>query len=658
MGIRMSSDCGGTFTDFIHETEAGLRSFKVPSTPQDPSIAVREGIDRMGGSEALDVLLHGTTVATNAVLERKGDRVAFICSRGFGDVPFIQRQRRTGLYDLAVDRARPFIHRKDVREVDTVTAPDGLVERGLDMDKVRAMGEGLKEGGVETAAVLFIHSYANPVEENMALEALMDTGLTVSTSSGVSPLFREAERASTVILDAYVKRLVSDYLRRIGGSIGNATGYAVQSHGGLSSFEEAAGNPVGLLLSGPAGGVAGSARLSHAISEPNLVTLDVGGTSADISIIRNGEPTVLRSTSIAGHPIQAPSLDIDTIGAGGGSVVWKDSGGALRVGPESVGSTPGPLCYDRDGTQVSMTDIHLAAGRIDPEYFLGGSFPLRKDLTMTGVIAGAAGFDVALEEYLNGALSVQAVQMAGAIQTKVASCGMLPREFGLLSFGGGGGLYATDLLERMGFSSAVIPPFCGAFSALGIHHSRRMRYIYRSALFTMESVADRERVSAMLEGTLSGFRSAAGIAFPDGRDDAVLLDMRFSGQSHELEVPYEGDLDEAISAFRDIHIDRYGFAPDSGGVELVNIILRSSELGERPFDPRAPDAPGIAHEVGRRKVLFGTWQDAAVYRRVEMGEGAWAPGPCIIEDLDTTIPIPAGMTFVVHESGAIVIRKD
>ena len=607
--MRFGSDTGGTFTDLVDETGAVL---KVLSTPNDPSLALASGLKALTGgrpghpssSAQVETLAHGTTVATNAVLERSGAAVALVTNAGFADVIEIARQNRPSLYDSFADRPAPLVPRKWRYEVTGRLAADGSELTPLNTSTLGEIDE-----SVEAVAVCLLHSDLNPAHEEAVRRELERRGFNVTTSSSLAPEFREYERTSTVVMNAYVRPKVSSYLRSLQGLAAEVL--VMTSAGGLVPALGAAAEPVRLLLSGPAGGVRAGAYYAEINGFPNAVTFDMGGTSTDVCLVEGGRPGAAAQRSMAGFPVRMPALDVLTIGAGGGSIAEVDAGGALKVGPRSAGADPGPACYGRGGLAATVTDANLVAGRIPADAVLGDLGRLDASAAEEALRrSGLSASDV---------LGVVNSNMIWALRQVTVERGVDPSEVALVAFGGAGPLHACDLAEALGMSAVVVPPRAGALSAVGILGGPRQHDIVKSWPTPdnhdgLEAAA-RELAHSARQALAGGSEGGGG-----GVEVVVSYDCRYAGQSHELTV-------SAPSEFHEVHRLRNGYAREEDPIEVVALRVRAS----RSSPVALSDLPAL----GRQAV----------------------EGPAVIAEEDSGTWIPPGWSAEIGEAGAWVIRR-
>jgi len=639
--VLVGVDVGGTFTDFVAAAPDGIVAHKLPSSRAHPGGTVVEGIRTLGGT----AMAHGTTAATNAVLEGRGARVAFVTTEGFEDLLAIGRQNRPSLYDLRVTRPEPLASRERRFGVSERVAADGSVLRPLEADALQDLAARIRASGAESVAVCLLFSFLHPAHEKAVREAL--AGLPVSLSSDVLPEFREYERASTTALDAYVKPLAQRYLDDLERELG-APFLVMRSSGGVLRSEAVRHRPIEMLLSGPAGGVAAAKVVADLLGERNLVTLDMGGTSADVSLIADGAVAWTTEASIGGHPIGVPVVDLTSVGAGGGSIAWFDPGGALRVGPRSAGGEPGPMCYGRGGTEFTVADADLLGGALPPT-LLGGDMPLDVRAAKSGARAFVRRFgntDAAL-------LAVQSVvraTMAAAIRLALSKRGRDPRDFALLAFGGAGPMHAAFLAQDLGIPRVLVPFLPGAFSAYGILVSDVRLDLGRTRVVPLVDAGP------VIDEILRDFTANATVSFADqGFAEppalAPSVDLRYVGQSYEVNVPLLGPLEDA---FHRRHEARYGYASPGEPVELVTVRLTATIPRRHPV-PRH-DPHGVAVK-GARKVLFpGGRRSATIYDRGALAEGFATSGPAVIEEPYATTVVPPGADVRVLRHGVLAVE--
>ena len=643
--MRIGIDIGGTFTDFVifHSTSGKLESFKLLSTPHDPSLVVLNGLERVFkeyGRQA--VVIHGSTVATNALLERKGSACALITTRGFGDVLQIGRQNRPFLYDLLADPASSLVPSEKRYEVDERVDHNGGIITALDPEQVDVLIPIMKASGVSSVAVCFLFSFLRPEHENLVTEKLIAAGFLVSASNEILPEYREYERLSTTVVNAYVSPVMEQYLSHLEEKITTSgpevSLQVMQSNGGIIQPSEARRFGVRCILSGPAGGLIASqliAKMAFPDQEPKVISFDMGGTSTDVSVI-DGVPQITTESIISGNPVHIPMLDIHTIGAGGGSVAYLDAGGALRVGPQSAGADPGPACYGR-GDLPTVTDANLVLGRLASEYFLGGQMQLDQDRAAAAIDQLAAQMGLSRTRTALGVIQVANAHMERALRLITIERGHDPRDFSLLSFGGAGGLHASDLSRGLGIPRILIPPLASTFSAFGMLAADVVKdYTQTIMLPGNTSLLELEKLIQPLAERGQREVSAEGIPSREIYLESF-LDMRYVGQSYELTTPFQPDF---IQDFHKLHQRVYGYAHHHAAVEIVNLRLRAvGRITPPPMTPRPVHPPQPDHAfLETRPVVFaeGVFQ-VPLYRAEALLPGNCLQGPALIIRSDTTL---------------------
>jgi len=650
--MRIAIDTGGTFTDCVYFQDGRLQVLKLFSTPTDPGQAVLEALRRIG--TRYEVLVrHGTTVGTNAMIERKGARVAFVTTAGFEDTIAIGRQARARLYDWfqpAPDCLAPAHLRFGIEE--RVSA-EGDVLLGPGEKNVQRLAERIRTSDAEAIAISLLFSFANPANEKAVAAALAEVGIPVSLSHRVLPEFREYERASTVVANAYLSRIAGDYIKKLAGDIDREYRGrldVMQSSGGTIPARVAAEEPVRTMLSGPAGGVMGAYRMARLAGFDRIIGFDMGGTSTDVCLVdaERGGPQVTSEAVISDVPIAVPMLDIHTAGAGGGSLARFDGGGMLRVGPQSAGASPGPVCFGR-GEQVTVTDANLILGRLDSESFLGGAVSLDRKRAQA-YMEEARGSIASVEEFAAGILRLVETSMEKAIRVISVERGYDPRDFTLVAFGGGGPLHACSLAHALRIPRVLIPAHPGALSAVGILLADAVRDYSRTVMLSAK--ADLGDVFAELEERgrtefeaeqLSGFSLRS-------------LDLRYQGQGYELNVPFGASF---LDAFHNLHHLRYGFAKEEHAVEVVNVRVRMV-ASSQPFEPvRRPIVHGDGQHAltNHRPVFFQDKpEDTPVYNRAALVPGDSFSGPAIITEYSSATILPPGDRLHVDALDNLIIE--
>ncbi|HZR93216.1 MAG TPA: hydantoinase/oxoprolinase family protein [Gaiellaceae bacterium] len=668
MSYRVAMDIGGTFTDFVVvDDEIGqTTAAKTSTTPASPEQGVLDGlVQAVARPEAIDFIVHGTTVGLNAFLERKGTRVLLLMTEGLRDAYSIARHDRKELYTLRYRKPTRLVPRHDVYEVSERLRFDGSVERELDESSLGPLIEAVRREGIEAVAVCLIHAYVNPEHELRVRELLEREcpGLSVSLSHEIAREWREYERASTAVLNAYVAPRVESYLRKLEGKLAElgvgATLHVMQSNGGITTAGKARRQPIQTLLSGPVGGTIGGAALSRVTGRPNLLCVDMGGTSFDLSLIVDGLPTVSTETELQGLPVLMPLVDIHTIGAGGGSIAWLEAGG-LRVGPHSAGAVPGPACYGRGGTEPTVTDANLLLGRLDPDYFLGGNMQLDEAASAAALEPVARELALEQEALAEGILAIVNANMADAMRTITVRQGIDPRDYSLVAFGGAGPMHAVWLAEELEIGEVIVPWSPGTFSAWGMLQTDMRHDVVRSFYHSLADLqaADLETVFRELEAEGAELLAEQGVG-PGEQYAARSADMRYVGQEYSVNVSVGAvDLAEIDAAFHEAHRVRYGHSTPGAPVELVNLRVAAFGRiagGAAPFRPPEPGADPL---LGRRRAIFdGTAHDTAVLLRDRLAPGDRHQGPVVIEEAGSTTVVPPGHAVGVDEHGNLLITR-
>ena len=661
--IRIAVDTGGTFTDCVWIEKGEPRVLKVFSTPDDPSFAIAEAVKQIAGRNKT-VLLHGTTVGTNAVLERKGARVAFVTTAGFEDSIEIGRQARSKLYDFFFERTPPLVSPAFRFGIAERTRPDGSVEKAPAHDELNKLAESISAGRPQAIAVSLLFSFANPANELAVAEALASLRLPLSLSHKILPEFREYERASTVVMNAYLQPVLERYLENLQRRIPNSTVFVMQSSGGIASLGASIREPVRTVLSGPAGGVVGAFAVGKRLGTNRLITFDMGGTSTDVALV-SGAPQPTNESEIAGFPIRVPMLDIHTVGAGGGSLARFDAGGALRVGPESAGAVPGPICYGR-GEQPTVTDANVLLGRLRPENFLGGGFRLDLERTREVVrewLANQASPEarkMTVEQFAEGVLRVVDANMEKAIRVVSIERGYDPREFSLVAFGGAGPLHAAALASALSIPEVIVPAMPGALSAYGILVSDVVRDFSQTVLLRVEPAKQGPGAKAKSNSLLdAGFAEMERVASQEFRQEGWKtkplfqrsVDMRYRGQGYELNLPYSPKI---VSDFHQEHHRRYGYSHPEREIELVTIRLRASLPSTVRLAVRG--ATNKREPAASSRLWFnGKWMKSEVWQRSSLARRP-VTGPAVITEYSATTVLPPKWTAVVGKTGDLVLK--
>ena len=658
-------DVGGTFTDFALVESGGLRVFKVPSTPADPAQAVLEGLRALEVPPDTDIA-HGSTVATNALLEQKGARTALLVTKGFEDILEIGRQNRPALYDFQVERPPPLVPRELCIGVEERLDSRGLPLVSLTLQEAQRVARLALEQGAEAVAISLLFSFLNPEHEALLKEVVesQDQGVYLSVSSELLPEYREYERTSTVTVNAYVGPVMARYLRHLSKLVGMGRRLRVMHSGGGSlSAAKAAGEPVRTLLSGPAGGVVGAFHLASQAGFPQVITLDMGGTSTDVSLCP-GRVQETTSARLGGYPITLPMIDIHTVGAGGGSIARLDAGGALVVGPQSAGADPGPACYGR-GDQITVTDANFLLGRLDPTQFLGGRMALDVERARFFMerLAVEMGRDVS--SAAEGVLRVVNSTMERALRTISLERGHDPRRFTLVAYGGAGPMHACSLAEELRIPRVVVPPHPGVLSALGVAMADVVKDYSRTVLLQEGDVTPERFREAFRPLEEQGTAELMDEGFPQER--FVLrrfLDMRYVGQSYELTVecpPLRTGLARAAARrFHQAHCQRYGYSDAAQPVEVVTARLKAIGLVDKPAFPPGEELEEDASValVEERPVAFGGRSQATpCYDRTRLHPGHRFQGPALVFQMDATTVVPPGWGARVDGWGNVVAER-
>src|SRR5271170_1077118 len=653
--IRLGIDTGGTFTDLLRLDAQGMKVHKVRSTPDDPARAIFAGIAELMGDTEWTELIHGSTVATNALLERKGARVALVTTRGFEDVLEIGRQTRAELYNFMVKARRPLIPDGLTFGLSERLNADGSVLEPLLESEVSQLVGALRAQTVDSVAVCLLHSYANPIHEDHLSKALEEAGFVVSASHKVLPEYREFERWSTTVVNAYVTPLMARYLTKLEDGLGGKPLKIMQSNGGSISAQRAKTAAVQTILSGPAAGVVGAQAVGNASGYSRLITFDMGGTSTDVSLINGAIGTTIEST-VGDFPVRLPVLDIHTVGAGGGSVAYIDSGGSLRVGPRSAGADPGPACYGK-GTELTVTDANLLLGRLDPEYFLGGRMTL--DLNRTRNIAKelASRLGLSLIALAEGVVRIANANMEAAIRVVSVRRGYDPRDFALLAFGGAGGLHACDIADSLSIATVLVPEHSGVLSALGmlladVTKDYSLTILKPTAAVTEEEL--RHRFRPLEERALADLL-AEGFAEKDIAIECA-LDMRYKGQAYEITLPFATGYEAEFSRR---HNQLYGYANELRATEIVQ--LRVKVIG-RTSKPALPDAVVTPCDLPKpssvRSAHFGRRAvSTPVYHRELLSAGMHGQGPALVVSGQSTTVIPPHYGFAIDGVGTLIASR-
>ncbi|SEG16564.1 N-methylhydantoinase A [Bryocella elongata] len=646
--IRIGVDTGGTFTDLVLLEERGLRVHKVRSTPDDPARAILQGIRELACASGVDEVIHGSTVATNAVLERKGARVAMITTRGFEDVLRIGRQTRAKLYDFQVEAPRNIVEPELVFGVTERMDATGQVLTPLDETEVEAIALNLKEACVESVAVCLLHCYANGAHEDVVVGVLERHGLRVCASHRVLPEYREFERWSTTALNAYVTPIMARYLTTLERGLEGTRLHVMQSNGGILSARQARALPVRTVLSGPAGGAVGAQAVARASGFERVVLFDMGGTSTDVSLV-DGKLGMTSESVVGDFPVRLPMIDIHTVGAGGGSIAYVDRGGSLRVGPRSAGADPGPVCYGK-GEELTVSDANLLLGRLPAEHFLGGRMKLDVARTEERAEAFAAQLGLTVERLAEGILAIANANMERAIRAVSVERGRDPRGFALVAFGGAGGMHACEIAASMEMETVIVPRYAGVLSAMGMMLADVRKDYSRTVLRPAEELEANvleQHFAPMVAQALADLAQEGFAA--DGVEIERVLDVRYRGQAYEISVPLTENF---ISAFHEQHHVLYGYANRTRPTEVVNLRVNAAGITRKhSFAGFEVSSAALPDPLSLTRTRFaGAWHTTPIYAQEALKPGCTGDGPAIVAGGEATIVIPPGFAF--HVDGA------
>jgi N-methylhydantoinase A len=678
--LRIAIDSGGTFTDCVWLQDSALRILKVFSTPADPAQAIADAVQKISGDANEIVVLHGTTVGTNTLLQRKGARVVFVTTKGFEDSIEIGRQQRPKLYDFFFEKD-PALAPAELRfGVDERISAEGVVLRTPSAASLETLVSQIAAQKPQAVAISLLFSFTNSVNEKAVAAALARLNLPLSVSHLILPEFREYERASTVLVNAYLQPVMQSYLGKLRDLLSHesptlsqtarkdgapARIFVMQSSGGITALSTAVEQPVRTVLSGPAGGIVGAAAVAQRSGFDRIITFDMGGTSTDVALV-DGRPTTTNEADVAGLPVRVPVLDIHTVGAGGGSIARFDAGGALRVGPESAGADPGPICYGK-GERPTVTDANLLLGRLPADQFLGGDFQL--DLPRTQKIVSqwlkSNGSNLSPEEFASGVFRVVNANMEKAIRVVSIERGHDPRQFSLVAFGGAGAMHACELAHALRIPRVIVPVYPGALSALGILISDVVKDHSRTVLLRVSGAAKkirgtlRQAFSAQLDSVFAELKRniAAELKKEEWQGKALFepsCDVRYRGQGYELNLPYTADV---LQRFHAEHKRRYGYSSPERDVEIVTVRMRG-----RVASPEKLSRLKILEEQGKLKTAVamvhfgGKRHRTQVIPRSTIKAGKSHRGPAIITEYSATTVVPPGLRYRKDKAGNLVIE--
>jgi N-methylhydantoinase A len=647
--IKVGIDTGGTFTDFVFSNGKDLFTHKISSTPSDPSQAIIQGLIEILGKESKRTeIIHGTTVGTNALLERKGAKVGLITTKGFEDVVEIGRQNRGELYDLFWQPREPLVPRKLRFGVSERVDYEGRILKTVETEEIKKLLGKLKKLKVECIAISFLHSYKNSKNEIDAEKILSSLGVPISASSRILPEFREYERTSTIIANSYLQPKVRAYMKSLADNIPESRVLVMQSSGGVTSPRQAGEEPVRIIYSGPAGGVVGGYKISEMMGHKSVITYDMGGTSTDIALC-DGSLMFTTENKIDGIPITMPMLDVITIGAGGGSVAYVDSGGVLKVGPESAGADPGPACYGR-GSFPTVTDANVVLGRISPKWFLGGQMKIFPEKSRSALMRLANRLNMSLVRLADGIIKVSNSNMERALRVASIGRGYDPRDFALFSFGGAGGLHACELAVGLGIKKVIFPKDPGVFSALGMLMAESFKD-YSQTIFLSGKEIDLDSI----EKGFKAIEKKSRDDFPSGDlRFHHFIDARYKRQSHEITIPFS---DGFRKVFHGAHKKKYGYEKLHDEIEIVTLRLRAVLRSKGRIKLPQLDNPRRKIKIDKTKLFFNNKRlEVKSYVRDDFYSGFTFEGPALVLENTSTIFIPPTFRCSVDRFGYIIAR--
>lgn len=657
--IRIGVDTGGTFTDFVFFIDSHLFVKKILSTPHNPSLAILVGIEDYLKKSPSVFIIHGTTVATNALLERNGGRISLITTKGFEDILFIGRQNRSNLYSLDGEQRKPLLPRQRCFGIEERTTAAGKIEKSIPQDALEEILDKIIKNKTEAIAVCLINSYANASNERIIKQAIKKRNVPFSISSEILPEHREYERTSITAVNAYLIPVLSRYLSNLEKNLNHANLKIMQSNEGYISPSIASSTPIRTSLSGPAGGVVAAFHLGKAAGIQNLITFDMGGTSSDVSLL-DGQIRRTNESFIGDFPIRMPIIDIHSVGAGGGSIAYMDRGGSLKVGPRSAGAKPGPACYGFGGNPT-VTDANLVLGRLVPDFFLGGKMNIYPERSRRAIkkIAGAIGKSI--ESTAEGIIEIANATMEKAIRVISIERGFDPRSFSLCSFGGAGGMHAVDVASLLSLSKVIVPKNAGVLSAMGLLLADAIKDYSKSILKMSQNKTVKKEIRGLFSKLIKksitsmkkeGFAEHQIKIFPS-------LDLRYLGQSYEISVPYKEN-HSFDSAFHSAHKKLYSYFHPNHPVEIVNIRIKVVGITEKIRFKKYPlQSPNPqAALFGKQEFIYGhkTFK-AKLYKRSLLKTGNMILGPALIVDEEATTLLPPGFRLIVDEYSNLIIQR-
>jgi len=654
--VRIGVDTGGTFTDFVFYRNGRLDIKKIPSTPQNPSLAIFAGIKDYLKKDQPIFIIHGTTVATNSLLERKGGKIALLTTKGFEDILFIGRQTRKKLYSLkGEERVHLFPRNRCFGLEERITAA-GKVEKKISLQELKKTIHKLKKFKIEAVAVSLINSYANAVHEKIIQKELKKEKILTSLSSNILPEHREYERTATTAVNAYLMPVVDRYLTDLKQQIKGAELKIMQSNEGYISPTQAKLEPIRTALSGPAGGVVGSFHLARQAGFNHIITFDMGGTSCDVSLV-DGKIRRTNENLIGDFPIRLPLIDIHSVGAGGGSIAYVDKGGSLRVGPQSAGAEPGPACYGR-GQQPTVTDANLVLGRLDPDFFLGGKMKIFPEKSYQAIKNLSKKIKKSLLETAAGIIKIANANMEKAIRVISIERGFDPRDFSLFSFGGAGGMHAAEIASNLQIKRVIIPKNAGVLSALGLLLADSIKDHSLSILKTISKISPQELNKYLSDLKNKAFQEMNSEGFPPDKIKIFsFLDLRYLGQSYEITIPYQPNF---VADFHKAHQKLYAYHHPQREVEIVNLRVKAVGLSRKIRLKRWPEGDGQPQRalLKRQSIYYqGQKFKAPVFNRAGLLAADEIQGPALIIDQESTTFLPPSFSLRVDKLLNLIIQR-
>lgn len=651
--IRIGIDTGGTFTDFVFDDGQTIKTLKLPSTPDNPARSILQGIKPYVDEQQDFQLIHGTTVSTNAFLQKKMAKSAFICTKGFEHLLYIGRQNRTDLFSLHVRKPHPIVPLSLCFGIDERTLKDGTILKSPNPDDIEKLCLQLKLEEVQAVGIVFLHSYRNPENEQLAANIMREHGFYVTASHEIMPEYREYERAVVTMLNSTLKPVIADYVGNLRHSLEGTPISIIQSNGGILSPDQIIQEPIRTIISGPAGGVIAAKFIGNLIGDKNLITLDMGGTSTDVSLIKNGKLTLSRQGQIEHLPLRIPMIDIETVGAGGGSIARIDRGGVLQVGPDSAGADPGPACYG-NSELPTVTDAFVITGAIIPEMFLGGKMKINPKKSVKYIKELAAEIKKDIFETAEGIIRISVSAMERALRTVTLERGEDPRFFTLMPFGGAGGLVAAMLADKLGIDRILIPPYQGVFSALGMLVANFKKELTRSFIKQYEPgiISQLDLEFAKVAKEAREILNNEGFPAPQVLE---YLDMRYKGQSYELTVPYSEDF---LQKFHDLHQQLYSYTLSDEDCEIVNLRVLAKGFTPRLNLDKPEPAEGDPRVFFMKSVYYkGEYHEFSMYRRDQLSPGHVLDTPAIVVSDDATVILPGDYQAEVDEYTNIIMTR-